>query len=365
MPSEDLVEKVNSFLPPQIRLWGIQRTNNSFNSHLHCDSRVYEYILPSHCFLPPKPGSTAATCAIVLESQNRPAEPEDTFWDSIIDSDYFSLLRRYTANKKESPIEQLSELSEEELTRFESMKAEEIAAIRAFRISPSRLERIRAAIKIYQGTHNFHNLTIGMPYNSSQAKRYIISIDLGEPHLIASTEWLRIKIHGQSFMLHQIRKMIGAVLIAIRYGVGEESIRTTLTTRENMHIPKAPAQGLLLERPIFSGMSQKLERSGNEALHWEPYEEKIEQFKDDLIYKSIFRETTSENVYGLRLGSVWLANLFPRFHEFINFMDSFRYHEGKGLSMFVQGRQEEPVELFQKEEDDTENVEGDSAQVTP
>jgi tRNA pseudouridine38-40 synthase len=297
MPSEDLVDKVNALLPPQIRLWGIQRTTNSFNSHLHCDSRIYEYILPSHCFLPPKPGSTATACAVSLEVQNRPAEPEDSFWDSIIDSDYFSLLRRYTANKKESPIEPLPELSPDELKRFESMKAKETAAIRAFRISPSRLERIRAAINIYQGTHNFHNLTIGVQHNSSQAKRYIIAISLGPPHLIANTEWLRIKIHGQSFMLHQIRKMIGAVLIAIRYGVGEESIRTTLKTKENMHIPKAPAQGLLLERPIFSGMAQKLEKTGNEALHWEPYEEKIEKFKDDFIYKSIFRETTSENVY--------------------------------------------------------------------
>jgi tRNA pseudouridine38-40 synthase len=91
--------------------------------------------------------------------------------------------------------------------------------------------------------------------------------------------------------------MIGAVLIAIRYGVGEESIRLTLSNKENMHIPKAPAQGLLLERPIFSGMSEKLQKFGQEALSWDPYEEKIEKFKDEFIYKSIFRETTAENMY--------------------------------------------------------------------
>ena len=64
-----------------------------------------------------------------------------------------------------------------------------------------------------------------------------------------------------------------------------------------MHIPKAPAQGLLLERPVFSGMSAKLQKFGNEALNWDLFEEKIEKFKEDFIYKSIFQETTAENMY--------------------------------------------------------------------
>jgi hypothetical protein len=192
----------------------------------------------------------------------------------------------------------------------------------------------------------------------------MMSIDVAEPKLIGSTEWLRIKIHGQSFMLHQIRKMIGAVLIAIRYGVGEESIRHTLTTKENMHIPKAPAQGLLLERPVFSGMKQKLEKFGNEALDWEPYTEEIEKFKDEFIYKSIFRETTAENVYFAfpPMPSVGRLLADDRFHEFINFMDSFKYEEGKGLSMFLHDRQNtELVEKFEENEDeDDTNIKGDS-----
>jgi len=293
----EVVDKVNAVLPPQIRIWGIQRTNNSFNSHIHCDSRVYEYILPSHCFLPPKPGSTAAEYVLPISAQDREPEPEDKFWDSILDLDFFSLLRRHTANRKESSVEEVPYLSTEELKRFNDMKARETEAIRAFRISTARLERIRSAVNVYIGTHNFHNLTIGVPYQNPTATRYMMSIDIAEPKLIGSTEWIRIKIHGQSFMMHQIRKMIGAVLIAIRYGAGEESIRHTLVTKENMHIPKAPAQGLLLENPVFSGMSEKLQKFGNEALNWDPFTEKMEKFKDDFIYKSIFQETTAENMY--------------------------------------------------------------------
>lgn len=294
---EEVVEKVNAVLPPQIRIWGIQRTHNAFNSHTNCDSRIYEYILPTHCFLPPKPGSTASACAASTESQNRDPEPEDRFWDSIIGPDFYSLLRRYTANKKGTSAVGVLDLSPEELQRFNEMKTRETEAIRSFRISPTRLDRIRSAFKVYLGTHNFHNFTVGVPHHSAHAQRYMMNIDVAEPKLIGSTEWLRIKIHGQSFMLHQIRKMIGAVLIAIRYGVGEKSILSTLKTPDTVHIPKAPAQGLLLERPIFSGISEKLQKFGNDVLDWEPFKDKTEKFKDDFIYKAIFQETTAENMY--------------------------------------------------------------------
>ena len=293
----EMVEKVNSFLPPQIRIWGIQRTTNAFNSHLNCDSRIYEYIMPTHCFLPPKPNSVAAESANELPPLERDREPEDTFWESIIEEDFYPLLKRYNAEKSNGTTDDHVPLSENELRRFNEMRAKETDAIRAFRISASRLQRIRSAFSLYLGTHNFHNLTVGVPWNSGHAQRYMISIDVAEPKLIGSTEWLRVKIHGQSFMLHQIRKMVGAVLIVIRYDTGHDSIRHILTTKKNMHIPKAPAQGLLLERPIFCGISEKLKKFGNNELDWAPYEEKMDKFKDDFIYKSIFQETTAENMY--------------------------------------------------------------------
>lgn len=50
------------------------------------------------------------------------------------------------------------------------------------------------------------------------------------------------------------------------------------------------------------------------------------------------------------------------FHEFINFMDSFKYEEGKGLSMFLQDQQtDEPIESF--ENDDENDVKGDNENV--
>lgn len=41
-------------------------------------------------------------------------------------------------------------------------------------------------------------------FKSRDASRYIISIDVAEPEVYGDIEWISVKIHGQSFMLHQI-----------------------------------------------------------------------------------------------------------------------------------------------------------------
>jgi tRNA pseudouridine38-40 synthase len=51
---------------------------------------------------------------------------------------------------------------------------------------------------------NFHNYTIGKPFSDRSVKRFMITIDVSDPTLYGDIEWISVKIHGQSFMLHQI-----------------------------------------------------------------------------------------------------------------------------------------------------------------
>jgi len=53
----DIIKKINENLSPQIRVWGIERTTGSFSCYQACDSRWYEYLIPTYCFLPPHPKS--------------------------------------------------------------------------------------------------------------------------------------------------------------------------------------------------------------------------------------------------------------------------------------------------------------------
>src|SRR4051794_5851036 len=53
----NIIELINENLPPQIRVWGIERTNGSFSCYQTCDSRWCEYLIPTYSFLPPHPQS--------------------------------------------------------------------------------------------------------------------------------------------------------------------------------------------------------------------------------------------------------------------------------------------------------------------
>ena len=46
--------------------------------------------------------------------------------------------------------------------------------------------------------------------------RYIISFDCSEPFTVDGVDFVRCVVVGQSFMLHQIRKLIGMMLGVVR-----------------------------------------------------------------------------------------------------------------------------------------------------
>lgn len=48
----DIVERINSHLPDQIRILGYRRVTVSFDARRYCDKRRYEYILPEFAFAP-------------------------------------------------------------------------------------------------------------------------------------------------------------------------------------------------------------------------------------------------------------------------------------------------------------------------
>lgn len=389
----DIVETINKHLPPQIRVWGIERTNGSFSCYQTCDSRWYEYLIPTYSFLPPHPQSFLGKKLVesaeqegVFETYQSLQEDAASFWKDAEDTYVKPVLDKLDPSMREAVIATIHSSEEEEgedggpkkptkkkvkednksrlketdsiepsveamrgeepavkeeepapetvsvLTPLEmaakEVKAAYITAKKAYRISASRRQRVQEALDCYIGTRNFHNYTIQKPFSDPSAKRVIRSFKVGAgPIIINDTEWLSLKVHGQSFMMHQIRKMVAMAALVVRCGTSKDIIRESYGPA-NISIPKAPGLGLLLERPVFDSYNERAVREySREKLDFDKYQKEMDEFKKREIYDRIFREEGKDH----------------QFHAFFHHIDHYRtdyflWVTAKGISAAAQSK---------------------------
>ncbi|XP_020644512.3 pseudouridylate synthase 1 homolog isoform X2 [Pogona vitticeps] len=179
----------------------------------------------------------------------------------------------------------------------------------SFRLSSETLATVNRLLSCYKGTHNFHNFTSHKGPRDPSAKRYIMEICCQEAFVREGLELAVITVKGQSFMMHQIRKMIGLV-IAIVKGYAPEAILERSWGEEKVDVPKAPGLGLLLERVHFETYNKRFGNDGlHEALEWAEEEPKIADFKEKYIYPTIISTEKEEKSM-----ANWLETLSN--HEF-------------------------------------------------
>ncbi|XP_053443312.1 pseudouridylate synthase 1 homolog isoform X3 [Nycticebus coucang] len=173
-----------------------------------------------------------------------------------------------------------------------------------YRLSPETLQRVNRLLACYKGTHNFHNFTSQKGPREPSAQRYILEMFCEEPFEREGLEFAVIKVKGQSFMMHQIRKMVGLV-VAIVKGYAPESVLERSWGEEKVDVPKAPGLGLVLERVHFEKYNQRFGNDGlHEPLDWVQEEGKVAAFKEEHIYPTIVSTERDE-----RSMAQWLSTL--------------------------------------------------------
>lgn len=110
------------------------------------------------------------------------------------------------------------------------------------------------------------------------------SIRFSEPFIERDVEFCRIVLKGESFMLHQIRRMIGFALAVIR-GIVEDDMLKRALTKENIHVPTAPGLGLVLEQLHYPAYKTKYPQY--DPLTFDEYDHVIEQFRRDKVHPHI------------------------------------------------------------------------------
>ncbi|KAJ3179284.1 tRNA pseudouridine synthase 1 [Irineochytrium annulatum] len=214
------LEKINEHLPPQIRAYTLLRVTNSFNPKNLCDARLYEYMLPSYAL-----GFFA---------------PTDVYANSAV--------------------------REEDESRKKTVDRE------AYRISQDDLERVRACLKAYEGTINFHNFTVGCEYKANSAKRFIKSFTCSDP------------------------LMRGLVILMVRTRTPPVLIPKCFESNK-INIPKAPALGLFLRNPTFAAYNKKFgKKDGRPDIDFDSCKEAMDAFIEEWIYSKLVEEEVRDMV---------------------------------------------------------------------
>ncbi|WVQ84230.1 tRNA pseudouridine(38-40) synthase [Cryptococcus sp. DSM 104549] len=274
-----LAEYVTSMLPPQIRMWGFVRTVKSFNARTAADSRIYEYLLPSYCLLPPSK-------EVVLAKYLDESCPD---WREVIGP-----ACEFSDATNPPPIDLEGEPTPQQRGEFERR--------RGWRVDERTMKRFRDIIAQYTGTHNFHNYTVGKPFADRAVKRFMMNLEVKDPQVYGDIEWISVQIHGQSFMLHQIRKMISMAMLACRTGTPPSLLPETFGPTK-IHIPKAPPLGLLLEAPQFGVYNERITKKMNgitedrDPVDFGLYKEEIHAFKVKWIYERLRQEELQHHVF--------------------------------------------------------------------
>lgn len=118
------------------------------NINRSCDSRKYTYFFPSYLLIPPKPNSAfvrgqhAAAVSRALPSDT----PHHPFWD-------------FPCADSSTP-------------------EEDLARKRQWRVSAEDVDKLRATAKKFEGTHNFHNFTVGRDFPDRSNQRNMIKIQV-------------------------------------------------------------------------------------------------------------------------------------------------------------------------------------------
>ena len=235
-------ERINEQLPDDIRILDMVKVPKSFNARTQRNKVRYQYMLPSFSLLD--------------------AHELRAIFDEVTGKDE-------CLNRK---------------GKSGSLSSEEIKGIREklrdHRVSEESLSGLRSSLGSYQGTHYFHNYTSKLASGDASTQRFIHSFTVQDVVIDQyGIEWVKTHVVGQSFLLHQIRKMI-SMAIDVARGKATKEIQEESFSERYMNINVAPAQGLFLDMSYYDRFNNRPNASDPLDWHSDVQSQAVQRWKD-------------------------------------------------------------------------------------
>lgn len=260
-------DAINAKLPEHIRILKVLRSTKNFQPKNKCDCRTYSYLMPSFC----------------LQDHSEFIQPiKDEIKNRL-------RLEKITAWEVQEPLVTAKNLLPHHENIFEELKK--------FRSSEKTIKPLENVLARYVGTHSFHNFTSGVKKGQAEAKRVIKKCFVNRSYrpVFDGFEFVEIKIVGQSFLIHQIRKMIGLALAMVTGWAGNDHFNRAFSEGYE-DVPRAPGDGLVLECIHYDGYNRWLDSLPDsdvkaDKLIWTDIQPEMEKFKTDYILPTIVKES--------------------------------------------------------------------------
>ncbi|WBW71450.1 tRNA pseudouridine synthase Pus2 [Schizosaccharomyces osmophilus] len=311
-----LREQLNEKLSRQIRVWDVFKVQKYFNPRISCESRTYEYLIPSFALIPPKDSTP-----LFRKSQNNiKREPENEldnlllssttqtrpFWDQVenrrkelqneFEKDPETFTNPFIGMFPEKPIPAHIKIPNEAKLKKAQKLADHYYCMN-YRVTEDRLQLLQEVLQLYLGKHNFHNFTITQDPKAPSNYRIIESIDCGKPFVYEKWEWIPVTIRGNSFMLNQIRKMMAHALMVIRSCASLDVLTKSLSPDVSMNISKSPGHVLVLKDINYSSYNKSLHDENYFKIDLVNYKDQMENLKKEVIYPDIIHLEKKEKMF--------------------------------------------------------------------
>ena len=304
---------------------------------MHCTGRVYDYLLPTYALMEMKafqqvlpievaPVAPRATAELLEVAEKKRKRADDDGADVDEDAETTGEPETHSAvQPADQPTDSVDGKAatsdavakgdalvydhDERMYLFPDIAADLVASLRKYRISSEIMTHVRRLFQMYCGTVAFHNFTPRGDAHDPSTIRFMREITVSDPIMLRDaasgeeTEFVRVRLDGQSFMLNQIRKMIGTICLMITLGLEDDWLKELLDRRTRRFVPIAPANGLFLVDLEFQRYNSSLTRiqvggnaCGKCTVEPSKVDEQAVKSMDAQILASILSRETKERI---------------------------------------------------------------------